>query len=68
MKTNTTNQLVREFARVLTMKPETIARRAKKRVADVAARRDAVSERLLALVERDGPNSIWAELLAERAQ
>jgi hypothetical protein len=67
LKLNTTNQMVREFNRVLTMKPETIARRAAKRIADTAARKQSTTERLKALVERDGPDSIWAELLAEQA-
>lgn len=47
------------------MKPETIARRAKKRIADKAARKVEQIERLKALVERDGPNSIWVEMLEE---
>ena len=49
------------------MKPETIARRAAKRTVDTAARRTSSTERLRALVERDGPDSIWAELLAEQS-
>lgn len=64
-KLNTTNQTVRAFERVLEMKPETIARRAAKRVADTAERKRFYKERLQGLVERDGSDSIWAEMLAE---
>jgi hypothetical protein len=64
-KLNTTNQMVQEFKRVIEMKPETIARRAAKRAAEIASRRASSRARLQALVERDGPDSIWAELLAE---
>lgn len=48
------------------MKPDTIARRAAKRVIDTATRRAASADRLRALAERDGPDSIWVELLAEQ--
>ena len=66
-KFNTTNQMVREFARVIEMKPETIARRAAKRVTETAARKQSTTDRLRALADRDGPDSIWTELLAERS-
>lgn len=46
------------------MKPETIARRAAKRAADREQIRVARHARLRELIERDGPNSIWAEMLA----
>ncbi len=62
---NTTNQMVRAFGKVLAMKPETIARRAAKRVADRSASKASRIERLTALIERDGPDSIWTEMLAE---
>jgi|tagenome__1003787_1003787.scaffolds.fasta_scaffold16926735_2 O-methyltransferase involved in polyketide biosynthesis len=48
------------------MKPETIARRAAKRVAETARRNEVMRDRLAALVERDGKDSIWAEMLAEK--
>ena len=64
-KLNTTNQMVRAFGKVLEMKPETIARRGAKRISDAASRKEASKARLQALIERDGPGSIWAELLAE---
>ena len=47
------------------MKPETIARRAAERVIETAARSADHAKRLAELVERDGPDSIWPELLAE---
>ena len=47
------------------MKPETLARRAAKRKADKAAQYTASTKRLQELVERDGPGSIWQELLNE---
>lgn len=48
------------------MKPETIERRGRERAQAVENRRTDAVERLAALVKRDGPDSIWAELLAER--
>ncbi len=62
----TTQQLVRAFGKVLEMKPETIARRAAKRTADKSSSKAFRIERLKALAERDGPDSIWAEMLAEQ--
>lgn len=47
------------------MKPETIMRRARKRAAEIAERRAESRARVLALIERDGPDSIWPEMLAE---
>lgn len=47
------------------MKPETVARRARERVREIAERNAASKARLQELVKRDGPDSIWAELLAE---
>lgn len=49
------------------MKPETIARRAAQRIADAAARKENHKIELQKLVDRDGPDSIWVELLAEAA-
>lgn len=47
------------------MKPETIARRAVERAIETAARRASLARSLAELAERDGPDSIWPELLAE---
>ena len=47
------------------MKPETIARRAAERVIETANRRACHAKSLAELAERDGPDSIWPELLAE---
>ncbi len=47
------------------MKPETLARRKAARVLNIAARRQSLLQRLEANVKRDGPDSIWPELLAE---
>ena len=47
------------------MKPETIARRAAERAIETATRRAGHAKRLAELVERDGPDSLWPELLAE---
>lgn len=66
-KLNTTNQMVRAFGKVLAMRPETIARRAAKRAVEMTERKASMKDRLQALAERDGPESIWAELLAERS-
>ena len=49
----------------LTMKPETIARRTLERAAETAARKANHLNRLVELVQRDGVDSIWVELLAE---
>lgn len=46
------------------MKPETIARRAAKRIANRAERRAATLRRMAELAERDGPGSFWADYLA----
>jgi len=47
------------------MKPETIARRKIARLKETAARRENLRDRLKRAAERDGPDSIWAEMLAE---
>jgi hypothetical protein len=47
------------------MKPETIARRAAERAIENATRYHRHTLRLAELVERDGPDSLWPELLAE---
>ena len=49
----------------ITMKPETIERRARERAAKRIERRADLRRRLIEKVERDGPESIWAEMLAE---
>ena len=47
------------------MKPETIARRAKERVQQVAERKRILRRRLAVKAKAEGPDSIWAEMLAE---
>lgn len=47
------------------MKPETIARRAREAAAEKLRRRTEAVERLTRLAERDGPDSIWADMLVE---
>jgi len=47
------------------MKPETVARRAAERAAASAASREDLRARLKEKAERDGPGSLFAELLAE---
>ena len=51
--------------RKIVMKPETIARRAIERAAARRSRREEMIKRVRALVERDGPDSIWPGMLAE---
>lgn len=51
----------------IVMRPETIARRANERTARNAERKAVRVARLTALVERDGADSVWAEMLAEVA-
>lgn len=46
------------------MKPETIERRAAKRITDAADRKAIRIDRLRELTTTHGPDSIWAELLA----
>ena len=48
------------------MKPETIARRRREHAEEQARRRRELVEDLRRLAERDGPDSIFAELLEER--
>ena len=48
------------------MKPETIERRKRERMEERASRRADLLAGLAALAERDGPESIWAELLTEQ--
>ena len=48
------------------MKPETIARRKRERAIKVAERSANLTERFRELAEEEGPDSIWAEMLAER--
>lgn len=48
------------------MKPETIERRRREHREEQARRRRELVEDLRRLTERDGPDSIWAELLEER--
>lgn len=50
------------------MKPETIARRAAKAAADKAERYATMTARLLSLIERDGPDSIWPDMLREHLE
>ena len=47
------------------MKPETIERRKRERAADIKARHENLIVQLRVKAERDGPDSIWAEMLAE---
>jgi len=47
------------------MKPETAARRAAERAAERIARREDLRAGLKEKAERDGPGSLFAELLAE---
>jgi hypothetical protein len=48
------------------MKPETIERRKRERMEERASQRADLLAGLAALAERDGPESIWAELLTEQ--
>jgi hypothetical protein len=48
------------------MKPETIKRRARERAAERADNRACMLRRLAALAAEQGPDSIWAEMLAEQ--
>ena len=50
------------------MKPETIARRAAKRIANRAERRAATLRRIAELAKRDGPGSFWAEYLTAETE
>lgn len=47
------------------MKPETIARRKRASAIEQMRRRTEAVERLTVLAKRDGPDSIYADLLAE---
>jgi len=49
------------------MKPETIARRAAERVLARKRSSEELERRLQEKAEAEGPGSIWAEMLAERA-
>lgn len=47
------------------MKPETIARRARERAVARAERRADLIRRLQSKVDQHGPDSIWADMLAD---
>lgn len=53
------------MTRNVTMRPETIARRAREREVATAERRASLISRLEAQVAEHGTDSIWAEMLEE---
>ena len=49
------------------MKPDTIKRIRRRQLKERAERRLETRRRIRELANRDGPDSIWAEMLAEKA-